>query len=100
MADLMDSRLGSLLVSLYAIASIVLAITSYICPLPSCGLLIVVPILPWAAIMGGQLGLPVPWGTYPLILLLNAAVLYIVGASIEWLYERYWREREDLPSAQ
>jgi hypothetical protein len=45
--------------------------------------------MPWAFILTQDLGVAFPWALYPIFILLNASVLYVVGAGLEWLYYRF-----------
>ena len=87
--DVFESKIGNVLVIVYAIASIVLAMYSFFCTWQYCGLLIIVPILPWAIILEGWLGLSIPWAAYPLFLLINVVVVYSIGVFLETLYDSY-----------
>jgi hypothetical protein len=62
---------------------------AFYCGDSACGLYIVLPILPWASILTQDFGISFPWAVYPIFILLNASVAYIIGAGIEWTYNRY-----------
>ncbi len=80
-----DSRAGNVLVILYALLTIGVPAFSLVCFAPYCAPLVVVPILPWVLIIR-ELGLSVPFATYPLFVLLNVVVFYFVGATLEHTY--------------
>jgi len=44
--------------------------------------------MPWAYIFASDLGISFPWAMYPVFVLLNTSVAYVVGAGIEWVYGR------------
>ncbi len=85
---MLESKLGKLLVIAYTLLTIVAYAVSYSCGTGPCSLSIVVPIMPWAFIFSQDLGLQFPWAVYPVFVLLNASVAYVVGAGVEWLYTR------------
>lgn len=88
--DVFESRLGSIFVIVYAIASIVLAAVSFFCKATYCGLFLIVPILPWATLLEGTFNIPIPWAAYPLFLLLNVVIVYSMGVAVEY----FWTSRE------
>lgn len=89
MNDVLDSKTGSWLVTMYALGSMVLAAYSFLCTWKSCSALIVAPVMPWAFLLQSELGLNISVIVYPLLLLLNASVLYSLGVSIEWALRQY-----------
>ncbi len=54
--------------------------------------------MPWALVMVGDIGISLPWAMYPVFILLNASVVYIIGVALEWSYNRYldYKEEKDL----
>ena len=93
---MLESRLGKLFVILYALFAIGTYVASFTCGATSCGLYIVLPIMPWAFILTQDLGVSFPWALYPIFVLLNASVAYVVGSGIEWLY--HWYQDRKLPN--
>lgn len=92
METILDSRFGKLFVIAYTLITLCTYVVSYSCGGDECGLYIVVPILPWAWILTNEFGLSFPWAVYPILILLNASMAYILGAGIEQIYIR-WRDR-------
>ena len=90
-AELFDSRLGNIFVIIFALASIALAATSFFCSAQTCGIFLVIPILPWAVLLEQQLGMSIPWGIYPFLLLLNTVIVYSMGVAVEIGYRRFVR---------
>ncbi len=88
MGEMLDSRIGSWLVSIYALLSIAVAAYSFLCSWGQCKALIVAPIMPWAFLLESELGVSISVIAYPLLLLLNASALYAFGVLIEWGLER------------
>ena len=70
-------------------------VVSVFCGMETCGLYIVVPIMPWALILAQDLDMTFPWSVYPIFVLLNASVAYVLGASLEWGYHKYREYKED-----
>ena len=95
MDEMLESRIGKYFIILYALFAFVVYIYAFSCGDSDCGLYIVLPILPWASIIAGDLGLSFPWAIYPVFILLNASVAYILGAAIEWTYNRYLDYKEE-----
>jgi len=91
---MLESRLGKVLVIVYALFAIITYLAAFACGTDSCGLYIVLPIMPWAFIVASDFGIAFPWALYPVFVLLNASVAYVVGAGIEWLYHRYQDSNE------
>ena len=89
MGDMWDSRLGKILVIIYTLFTITIYFASFACGTAACSLYIVLPIMPWAFILTQDLGVGFPWALYPIFILLNASVLYVVGVALEWLYDRF-----------
>ena len=86
MSDVLESATGKIFVILYALLSIASYIGAFVCGTDACAVYLVVPILPWGFVMTHDLGLPFPWGLYPIFVLLNASVAYALGAGVEWMY--------------
>ncbi len=89
MDEILESKLGKYFVILYALFAIVVYIVAFSCGESTCSLYIIFPIMPWASILVGDLGISFPWMMYPVFVLLNASVAYTIGAAIEWTYNRY-----------
>jgi hypothetical protein len=88
MDTMLESRVGKLCIIAYTLFTIGTYAASLGCDSDACGLAIIWPILPWAFIMASDLGLSFPWVMYPVFVLLNASVAYVLGAGAEWLYHR------------
>jgi hypothetical protein len=89
MNNMLESRIGKYFIIAYALLAIIVFIIAFSCGDSTCNLYIVLPIMPWAFILAEDFGLTFPWAIYPLFMLLNVSVAYVVGASIEWAYNRY-----------
>jgi hypothetical protein len=96
MDAILESRTGKLFIIAYTLFAIGMYIVSFTCGTEACGLYIVVPIMPWALIFAEDFGLSFPWAIYPIFVLLNASVAYVVGAGLEWSYHWYQERREDV----
>ncbi len=97
MQDILESRLGKVFIIIYTLFTIGTYILSFSCGASACSLAIIWPILPWAFILASDLGLTFPWAMYPIFVLLNASVAYVLGAGIEWLYHWFvdrWTTRD------
>jgi hypothetical protein len=88
MDQILESRVGKICIILYTLFTLGTYVLSVGCESEACGLSIVWPILPWAFILASDLGLSFPWAMYPIFVLLNASVAYVLGAGVEWLYHR------------
>ncbi|MBP9760340.1 MAG: hypothetical protein KBD24_03150 [Candidatus Pacebacteria bacterium] len=89
MDQILESRVGKVCIILYTLFTITTYVLSIGCGTEACSLAIVWPILPWAFILVSDLGLSFPWAMYPVFVLLNASVAYVLGAGAEWLYDRF-----------
>ena len=89
MDQIFESKVGKLFVIFYALFALGVYVYAFYCGDSTCGLYIVLPILPWASILTEDFGISFPWAVYPIFILLNASVAYVVGAGIEWTYNRY-----------
>ena len=94
MGQMLESKVGKYFIIVYALSAIAVYIYTALCSGASCNLYIIVPILPWAFILTRDFGLSFPWAVYPIFILLNASVAYVLGAGIEWLYNRYLDRNE------
>lgn len=88
MNDMLDSKLGKICVIAYAVFAIGTFFVAGFCG-SSCYAYVVLPALPWMYILASDLGISFPWAVYPIFILLNTCVAYVVGTSIEWLYDQY-----------
>lgn len=93
MNDILESKIGGWLVIAYTLAAIGAGIYSFACASASCAPFLVMPIMPWAWLMQSMLGFEVPLMSYPVLILLNAMVIYIAGVAIEWLWYRARKQR-------
>jgi len=73
---------------MYALGTIVVYGHVATCGVATCGTWFVAPVLPWAYVMR-DLGLGFPLALYPVFVLLNASVAYILGAAVEWVYRHF-----------
>ncbi len=94
MGDILESRVGKYFIIAYALFAIGVYIVVFFCGENSCNLYIALPILPWAFILTRDLGVSFPWAMYPVFVLLNTSVAYVLGAGIEWAYNRYLDHKE------
>lgn len=86
---MLESRVGKYFIIAYALFAIGVFLITLSCGASACSLYIVLPIMPWALILAQDFGISFPWAIYPLFMLLNISVVYVLGASIEWAYNRY-----------
>ncbi len=84
MSGKVDSKVGTVASSIYALFVIGTYIVVLQCGMASCGPYIIWPVMPWAYLVAGDFGLSFPWILYPIFLLLNIGVAYVLGAGIEW----------------
>jgi hypothetical protein len=91
---MLESKIGKLFIITYALFSIAVYAVVFFCNDASCIVYIVLPIMPWAYILAGDFGLSFTWAVYPIFVLLNTSVVYVIGASIEWAYNRYLDHKE------
>lgn len=96
MDQMLESRVGKVCIILYALFSIVTYLSIFWCGTDACELYIVVPVMPWVYIFASDLGFSLPWAIYPVFMLLNTSVAYVVGAGIEWLYVHTVAKRLDV----
>jgi len=96
---MLESRTGKVFIIIYALFTLGMYGWSFACGTATCGLYIVVPIMPWAFILAQDLGISFPWAMYPIFILMNASVLYVLGAGLEWLYHRYQEKRVEAAEA-
>jgi len=94
MDEMLESKLGKYFVIAYALATLVVYAIAFFCGSSTCSLYIIFPIMPWASILVGELGVSFPWMMYPVFVLLNASVAYAIGATIEWVRNRYLDHKE------
>lgn len=86
---MLESKLGKYFIIAYALFALAMYLYVFFCGESYCAVYIVVPIMPWAFILVEDFGLTFPWALYPIFVLLNASVAYVVGVTIEWGYNRY-----------
>lgn len=94
MNQILESTLGKLFIVGYALFSIAVYAVVFFCQTDSCVVYIVLPIMPWAYILASDLGLTFTWAVYPVFVLLNTSVAYVLGAGIEWAYNKFLDYRE------
>ncbi len=86
MERIFDSRIGTACIVLYTLFSIGSYVYALGCGTEMCSVAIVWPIMPWAFILVHDLGLSFPAAMYPVFILLNVSVAYVLGAMVEWVY--------------
>lgn len=86
MERVFDSRVGSACVVVYTLFAIGSYAYALGCGTETCSVAIVWPILPWAFILVNDLGLKFPAAMYPVFILFNVSVAYVLGATAEWVY--------------
>lgn len=86
---ILESVVGKLFIIAYALFTLGVYVFVFYCTSSTCEVYLVLPVMPWAYIWVQDLGLPFPWAMYPLFVLLNASVAYILGVAVEWVYSRY-----------
>jgi|SRR3989339_49615 len=89
MNNTLESVVGKYFIIAYALFALGVYVYVFFCTSSTCGAYIILPVMPWAFIWVEDLGLPFPWAIYPLFILLNASVAYVLGVTVEWLYSRY-----------
>ena len=89
MNNMLESLVGKYFIIAYALFTLGVYVFVFYCTSNTCGVYIILPVMPWAFIWVEDLGLPFPSAMYPLFILLNASVAYVLGAVAEWLYNRY-----------
>ena len=94
MNEILESKIGKYFIILYALFALTVYIVAFVCGDSTCGLYIILPIMPWASILVEEFGVSFPWMMYPVFVLLNASVAYTIGATIEWMYNRYLDYKE------
>jgi len=94
MNEMLESKLGKYFVIAYALFALVVYAIAFFCGASTCSLYIIFPIMPWASILVEEFGVSFPWMMYPVFVLLNASVAYTVGATIEWMRNRYLDHKE------
>lgn len=95
MGDYFDSRLGTVLIILYATFSLVVFVAQYFCATDVCAAYLVLPIMPWAYIFSADMSLNLPVTIYPVLMLLNVSVLYVIGAVVEHAYKTFKTRRDE-----
>lgn len=86
MERILESRTGTFCIVLYALFAIGSYFYALSCGAGICSVAIIWPILPWAFILVNDLGLAFPAAMYPVFVLLNVSVAYVLGATVEWVY--------------
>lgn len=86
---MLESIVGKYFVIIYGVFALLIYGYVFMCSGSTCGAYIILPVMPWALIWVRDLGLLFPWAMYPIFVLLNASVAYVIGATIEWVYNRY-----------
>jgi hypothetical protein len=94
MNQMLESRIGKYFIIFYALFAFVVYAYVFFCGESYCASYIVVPIMPWVYIIVRDFGLVFPWALYPIFVLVNASVAYVLGATIEWAYNRYLDYKE------
>jgi hypothetical protein len=89
MDDIFDSKVGKVLVILYALGALGTYAYVFWCGVQMCDVYVVLPTMPWTYIFASDFGITLPWATYPIFMVLNTSVAYVVGAGVEWLYRRF-----------
>lgn len=88
MGHVFESPFGKAGVIIYALGTIVVYGYVALCGVAVCGTWFIMPVLPWAYVMR-DLGLGFPLALYPVFVLLNASVAYILGTVVEWMCRRF-----------
>jgi hypothetical protein len=96
---MLESKVGKLFVIGYTVLALITYLLAFSCGEGACNVYIILPIMPWAFILAEDMGLSFTWAIYPLLVLLNASVAYVIGAAIEWVYNRY-RDHKDKAKLQ
>lgn len=97
MDSFMDSRYGLIAVIVYAALSLIVFVASYYCATDVCAAYLTLPIMPWALIFARDLGLGLPIAVYPIFMLLNVSVLYVLGGAVELGVRKLKQSHEETP---
>jgi len=89
MKQILESRIGKYFIIAYGLCTFAVYGYVFFCTGSVCASYIVIPILPWAYVIVQNLHLVFPSAMYPIFILVNASIFYIIGATIEWVYDRY-----------
>ncbi len=95
MGEMFESKIGKYFIILYALFA--LSVYAYVlyCNQLYCAAYIILPVMPWAYVLVKEVGVTFSWALYPIFFLLNASASYILGATIEWVYNRYLDHKEE-----
>ena len=74
------SKVGIVFLFVYALFTLGILIYAFTCRGMCCGLVIVLPVMPWAIILEGFMR--DTWLTYALLLILNGSILYGIGLAL------------------
>lgn len=88
METLLESRIGKIAIIVYAVCTLAVYVYSFLCIGDTCGLAIVLPIMPWAYLLTEELQFHFPFAVYPILILLNVSLVYVLGAGAEYVYTR------------
>ncbi len=94
MDEFFESKLGKYFVIVYTLFTMCVYLYVFMCHGISCNAYIVLPIMPWAMILVKDLGFAFPLALYPIFILLNTSVVYVLGAVIEGLYIKYFNKNK------
>ena len=86
--DITESKYGSIFVMVFSVLSVLLAATGFFCGASSCAALLIVPVLPWILLIHSMGNIDLPLALYPVLFLLNVAIIFLLGAFVEYLVER------------
>lgn len=78
--ETLGEKIGSICVIIYALFSVISAGASFFCTLTLCKAGLAYPVLPWPLLLASLLKMPIAF--YPVLLLLNAVLLYLLGVAI------------------
>ncbi len=78
--ETLGEKIGSVFVITYALLSMISAGASFFCTLTLCKAGLAYPVLPWPLLLASLLKMPI--ALYPILLLLNATLLYLFGVLV------------------
>lgn len=98
MHEILESRVGKYCIIAYSIFALVTYVLSLSCGADACRLSFIAPIMPWGYLLTEEFGMKFPFVLYPVLMLLNVSLVYIVGAGAEYVWHRLRDKRLGLPA--
>lgn len=98
MHEILESRFGKYCIIAYALFALGTYATSTACGDGSCSLAFILPIMPWGYLFTHELRMSFPFVLYPVMMLLNVSLAYILGAVAEYVWRRAKERHLAVPS--